>query len=93
LPSEKFPQDYPYGNDLDNLLKRLFDALNQTVFSNVPGNDSCVIAVEAEKVRARDDSSGAELEIIPRKRVRVEVGTGKAAAGAVPSPGGRTGRY
>lgn len=33
LPPDKFPRDFPYGPDLDNLLKRLFDALNETVFS------------------------------------------------------------
>lgn len=37
LPPDKFPADHPYGNDLDNLLKRFFDALNLTVFSDAPG--------------------------------------------------------
>ena len=32
LPPDKFPNDLPYGPDLDNLLKRFMDALNETVF-------------------------------------------------------------
>jgi len=60
-----FPTDYPHGTDIDNLLKRFFDALNVTVFSEVLGRDSCVVAVEAVKVRVTDGRTGADLEIIP----------------------------
>jgi hypothetical protein len=69
LPPEKFPADHPYGNDIDNLLKRFFDALNQTVFSEAPGRDGCVVAVEAAKVRVADRAAaGAEMEIISLSR-------------------------
>jgi hypothetical protein len=40
LPTDKYPRDMPYGPDLDNLLKRLLDALNQTIFSGAKGGDS-----------------------------------------------------
>jgi len=43
LPADKFPKDLPYGPDLDNLMKRLLDALNETIFSQTEGKDSCVI--------------------------------------------------
>jgi Endodeoxyribonuclease RusA len=49
LPPDQFPNDLPYGPDLDNLLKRTFDALQLTVFKNAPGKDSCVVAVFAMK--------------------------------------------
>jgi len=65
LPAIMFPTDYPHGTDIDNLLKRFFDALNVTVFSEVLGRDSCVVAVEAVKVRVTDGRTGADLEIIP----------------------------
>jgi Holliday junction resolvase RusA-like endonuclease len=32
LPPNKFPTDFPYGPDLDNLLKRLLDGLHKTIF-------------------------------------------------------------
>jgi Holliday junction resolvase RusA-like endonuclease len=52
--------------DLDNLLKRLFDALQGTVFRTVPGRDGCVIELEARKERVRSDAeAGADLEIQP----------------------------
>ncbi|HVO72492.1 MAG TPA: hypothetical protein VMT35_00600 [Ignavibacteriaceae bacterium] len=40
LPADKYPRDYPYGSDLDNLLKRFQDALNETIFSEAKGKDS-----------------------------------------------------
>jgi Holliday junction resolvase RusA-like endonuclease len=43
------PHDFPCGNDIDNLLKRFFDALNETIFSDSPGNDSCIMEVNAKK--------------------------------------------
>jgi Holliday junction resolvase RusA-like endonuclease len=65
LPSDKYPSDLPYGSDLDNLLKRLLDALNQTVFCDAKGKDSCVIAIHAMKVKAPDPgSTGVILEIL-----------------------------
>ena len=66
LPPEKFPKDHPFGSDLDNLLKRFNDALVQTVFSGAPGQDGCVVAIEATKVRvASRDEAGAEFSILP----------------------------
>jgi len=50
--------------DLDNLLKRFFDALQETVFRFAPGKDGCVVEVEAKKVRVSSDAeAGADLEI------------------------------
>jgi len=65
LPQNKFPSDLPYGNDVDNLLKRFCDALGQTIFSEAPGKDSVIISIEATKVKAITDAeAGADLEII-----------------------------
>ena len=64
LPSNKFPKDFRYGPDLDNLLKRLLDALGETVFSKAHGGDSCVIALEAMKV-LDDEHPGVDIEILP----------------------------
>ena len=65
LSKEKFHDANPYGTDLDNLLKRFFDALSQTVFSDAPGKDACVVAIEAAKVLVQNPSeSGVDGEII-----------------------------
>ncbi|HWA10540.1 MAG TPA: hypothetical protein VG838_13935 [Opitutaceae bacterium] len=70
LPPDKFPKDHPYGSDLDNLLKRFFDALIETVFSDAPGKDGIVISIEATKVRvASSAEAGADLEIIEIEKV------------------------
>lgn len=66
LPADKFPSDFPYGPDLDNLLKRFLDALNTTIFCNSKGNDSCVISMHAAKTKTDElNDSGAFLEILP----------------------------
>lgn len=66
LPPDKFPHDFPYGPDLDNLLKRFLDALGSTVFSSSNGGDSCIVALEAMKSRVDSlDEAGAHLEILP----------------------------
>jgi Holliday junction resolvase RusA-like endonuclease len=66
LPRGKFNGTNPFGTDLDNLLKRLLDALSQTVFSDAPGKDACVVSLEATKVLALNPSeSGVDGEIIP----------------------------
>lgn len=66
LPPDKFPTDFPYGPDLDNLLKRFMDALNQTVFSETLGKDSCVISLSVSKARVEsNDQAGALLELLP----------------------------
>ena len=65
LPREKFHDGNPFGNDIDNLLKRLFDALSKTVFSEVKGRDACVVSVEATKVLVMNPSeAGVDGEII-----------------------------
>jgi hypothetical protein len=66
LPANKFPFDFPYGPDVDNLLKRTLDALQLTIFSEAKGKDSCVIAVFAMKTKIENDSdAGAHLEVLP----------------------------
>jgi len=66
LPPEKFPTDFPYGPDLDNLLKRFLDALNHTVFSESKGKDSCIISINATKTKAESENDcGASFEILP----------------------------
>ena len=66
LPPDKFPPNFPYGPDLDNLLKRFLDALNQTVFSQTPGKDSCVVSLQVMKTKVDDESkAGARIEILP----------------------------
>ena len=68
LPSDKFPRDFPYGPDLDNLLKRTLDALQTTVFRDARGHDSCVVALSAMKAKVEDlADAGAHLEILPVK--------------------------
>jgi Holliday junction resolvase RusA-like endonuclease len=65
LPPDKFPKDHPYGSDLDNLLKRFFDALIETVFAEAPGKDGIVVSIEATKVKVGNrEDAGADLEII-----------------------------
>ncbi len=65
LSREKFHDSNPFGTDLDNLLKRFFDALGRTVFSEAPGKDACVVAIEAAKVLVHNPSeSGVDGEII-----------------------------
>jgi Holliday junction resolvase RusA-like endonuclease len=52
--------------DLDNLLKRLLDALQQTVFRVAPGKDGCVVELHARKQRVDSDAeAGADIEIRP----------------------------
>ena len=66
LPRGHVPADYPFGTDLDNLNKRFLDALNETVFSEAKGKDSCVVAMETMKVIVETkDEAGAHLEIMP----------------------------
>jgi len=66
LPPDKYPNDLPYGSDLDNLLKRFQDALNETIFSEAKGKDSCIVSLTATKVKVNSTAeAGALLEIIP----------------------------
>lgn len=66
LPPDKYPKDYPYGPDLDNLLKRLLDGLNETIFSEARGHDSCVVLLHVMKTKvASYAESGAHIEVLP----------------------------
>ncbi|MHC4185011.1 MAG: RusA family crossover junction endodeoxyribonuclease [Planctomycetota bacterium] len=66
LPPDKFPADFPYGPDLDNLLKRLLDALNHTIFSETDGKDSCIISLSVMKTKVESErEAGALLEVLP----------------------------
>lgn len=68
LPPDKYPADLPYGSDLDNLLKRFLDALNQTIFSMTIGKDSSVVSLTATKVKVPSSKeAGAYLEVLPVK--------------------------
>lgn len=65
LPADKFPADHPYGNDLDNLVKRFCDALKTTVLADAPGQDGAIVMLEAAKARVdRAEEAGARFEII-----------------------------
>ena len=62
LPEDKYPADCPYGPDLDNLLKRLFDALTNTIFSEIDSKDGSVIELMASKHKAsKGESIGARV--------------------------------
>lgn len=64
LPLNKFPVNFPFGPDLDNLTKRLFDSLNSTLFQLVHGNDSCVMSLCASKEKCYSEKeAGAIIEI------------------------------
>jgi len=66
LPADKFPTDFPYGPDLDNLLKRFLDALNETIFSEARGTDSCIISMHVTKTKvSKPEEAGVHLEILP----------------------------
>ena len=66
LPKAKFNKANPFGTDLDNLLKRLLDALGKTVLSEAPGKDACVVSVIATKVLVLNPlEAGVDGEIIP----------------------------
>ena len=71
LPPDKYPKNLPYGPDPDNLLKRFLDLLNETVFYDARGCDSCVVSIHAMKTRVETTAeAGAALEILP---VSVEI--------------------
>ncbi len=66
LPPDKFPQDFPYGPDLDNLLKRFLDALCRTIFSETSGKDSCIVSLNVMKTKVKSEKvAGALLEVLP----------------------------
>lgn len=62
LPQGSFPEDHPFGPDLDNLLKNTLDALNETVLIEVKGNDGSIVDLRARKRKARsNESTGARI--------------------------------
>ena len=64
LPGDRFPGDHPFGTDLDNLLGRLLNALNETVLANAPGKDGAIVELRACKVPAGSDGvPGARIVI------------------------------
>lgn len=66
LPPDKFPSDFPYGPDLDNLLKSFLDALNETIFKDTQGGDSCVVSLHVMKTKVESSKeAGAILEVLP----------------------------
>ena len=69
LPPNKFPKDHPFGNDLDNLLKRFCDAIQQTVLADAPGRDGAIVSIEATKVQVDSPKeAGADFEFIEFKQ-------------------------
>jgi len=67
LPEDKYPLDHPYGPDLDNLMKRLLDALKDTVFSEVAGRDGSVVQLVVSKRKAmQNEPTGARVIIADR---------------------------
>lgn len=62
LPPEKYPKDFPYGPDLDNLLKLFMDGLQKHVLKN----DSLVVRLIATKRQVEtQDETGACVIIRP----------------------------
>ena len=67
LHEDTCPPDYPDGSDLDNLMKRLLDALNDTVFSEVKGKDGSVVQLVVSKRKAiQNEPTGARVIIADR---------------------------
>lgn len=66
LPRQSYPRDHPYGPDLDNLLKLFLDALKESVLSEAPGQDGCVVAISIMKVPvASNKAAGVHFEVLP----------------------------
>ena len=64
LPRNRSPTNFPFANDLDNLLKRLLDALGVTVLSDADGGDSSIVELHATKRLAEEgEETGATLLI------------------------------
>jgi Holliday junction resolvase RusA-like endonuclease len=68
LHEDSYPLDLPYGTDVDNLMKRLLDALKDTVFSEVEGKDSSVVQLAVSKHKAlQNEPTGARVIIDDRR--------------------------
>jgi Holliday junction resolvase RusA-like endonuclease len=64
LPLDRFPEDHPHGNDLDNLLKRLLDALGETVLREARGKDGAIMELTARKRKALGtEPTGARIRL------------------------------
>src|SRR6266571_2507015 len=62
LPADRFSIDHPLGTDLDNLLKRLLDALKETTLRDAPGKDGAIVELSASKVAANArEATGARI--------------------------------
>jgi len=44
--SDNIPMTFPYEPDLENLLNIFSDALNDTILSDVKGNESCIMEIK-----------------------------------------------
>lgn len=62
----QFPENFPYGPDIDNHLKSFQDALNKTIFVKASGQDSCIMEIVAKK-RMGVKKTGVHLRIWPTK--------------------------
>jgi Holliday junction resolvase RusA-like endonuclease len=64
LPRDRFPNDHPFGSDLDNLLKRFQDALGKTVLREAPGQDGAITELVARKRKAAPgEATGARFNL------------------------------
>lgn len=62
LPANKFPDNYRFGGDLDNYVKRLSDAMERTILRDAPGGDSSIVILHARKRKAREgEATGARI--------------------------------
>lgn len=75
IAPERFTMGSPYGPDLDNLTKRLLDALKQTILSDAEGEDGCVMDLRISKRVAKPgEQQGVRITTEP---IREEPGAGE----------------
>ncbi len=75
LPPNRYPADHPYGSDVDNLASAVMDALNETIFSEVPGKDGAVLWLETLKLKAEKEEDAHLIifvEALPKKVVTLK---------------------
>jgi len=64
LPPDRFTLGSPYGQDLDNLTKRLLDSLARTILKDVDSRDGCICKIEISKKVAFDpEMIGTSVEV------------------------------
>lgn len=78
LPSDRFPRDHPYGTDLDNLLKRLLDALKSTILKTAPGLDGAIVELRASKVPAGTDNMAGARMVLTDEPWKWAIGRGSS---------------